>query len=143
MQTQAFNHSLRCAHLQRWKSVISQEWNVVLLRIPAFSHGSHFSAPKHSTDLCNEKLVVYLDWGDKMLTLTVYLRSCYTQWKHYVYAFVLCMFCVCICIYTYISFINKLNLDMFYELLETTLYPQGFEAYGLGTADLWAWHSHC
>ena len=41
--------------------------------------------------------------------------------------------CVCVCTQ---SFINKLNLDMFYELLEIILYPQGFEASGLGTADL-------
>ena len=128
MQTQVFNHSHRCViMLQRWKSVMSQEWNLVLLCIPAFSHESHFSEPKHSTDLCNEKFLVSLDGENKTLTLTVYLCSCYTQQKYYVYAFVLCMFCVCIGIYTYISFINKLNLDCFTNSLKLPFIPRGLK----------------
>ena len=56
----------------------------------------------------------------------------------HMHLYYVCFVYIYICIYTYISFINKPSLDMFYELLEITLYPQRFEAYGLGTADLWA-----
>ena len=45
-------------------------------------------------------------------------------------------------IYIYIIY-QQAQFRLFYELLEITLYPQGLEAYGLGTADLRAWHSHC
>ena len=41
------------------------------------------------------------------------------------------------CVCTYIkSFINKLNLDMLYEIPEITLYPHVLEVDRLGTANL-------